>query len=263
MNEASARRRTNPLYPPIAALVKLFSPRYTLEGTEQLPDEPCIVVANHCQMYGPIACEFYMPFPRRTWCAGEMMRLREVPDYAFHDFWPHKPRAVQWFYRLLSYLIAPLSVLIFNNAKTIPVYHDARVITTFRRAMSELDAGVSSVIFPEHEVPYNGVLWDFQDKFIDLARLYHRRSGRALCFVPLYIAPRLGKLVFGSPARFDPDAPIAAERERIKTALMEEITARAAALPRHTVVPYPNIPKREYPENISIEKEPSHAQARC
>ena len=257
MSEQSTKRRVNPLYLPIKWLVKLFSPRYVCAGAENLPEEPCVIVGNHCQMYGPIACEFYIPVPRRTWCAGEMMHLREVPDYAFHDFWPHKPKRVQWFYRLLSYLIAPLSVLVFNNAETIPVYHDSRVITTFRRSLAALEEGVSSVIFPEHEVAYNGLLWDFQDKFIDLARMYHRKTGKALCFVPMYIAPRLGKLVFGAPIRFDPAAPIAGERERIKTALMEAITALALAQPRHTVIPYPNIPKQDYHENVL--KEQRHA----
>ena len=30
-------------------------------------------------------------------------------------------------------------------------------------------------------------------------------------------------------------------------------TAIAEALPEHTVVPYPNIPKRDYPKNIPLE----------
>ena len=34
---------------------------------------------------------------------------------------------------------------------------------------------------------------------------------------------------------------------------MQEITDIAASLPLHTVVPYRNIPKRNYPTNIPIE----------
>ena len=30
------------------------------------------------------------------------------------------------------------------------------------------------VVFPEHYVPYNHILNDFQDKFIDIARLYYK-----------------------------------------------------------------------------------------
>ena len=45
-----------------------------------------------------------------------MMHRDEVAAYAYRDFWSGKPRAVRWFYKLLSHLIVPLSVCVFNNA---------------------------------------------------------------------------------------------------------------------------------------------------
>ena len=108
------------------------------------------------------------------------------------------------------------------------------------------------VIFPEHDEPFNNILYDFQDRFIDLARMYHRKTGEELSFVPLYIAPDRREMAFGAPVRFDSAAPAAEERERIKACLMERITDLAAAMPLHTVVPYRNIPKREYPKNLPI-----------
>ena len=54
---------------------------------------------------------------------------------------------------------------------------------------------------------------------------------------------------WGVPVTFDPNAPIAQERERICTYLKEEITRIARALPEHTVIPYRNIPKRDYRKN--------------
>ena len=36
-------------------------------------------------------------------------------------------------------------------------------------------------------------------------------------------------------------------------ALMDEITAMAVSLPEHTVVPYTNVPKKQYPKNIPLE----------
>ena len=58
---------------------------------------------------------------------------------------------------------------------------------------------------------------------------------------------------FGPPVPFDPAAPIAQERQRICGYLMEEITRMALEQPEHTVVPYPNIPKREYPKSRPLE----------
>ena len=108
----------------IRGLVWLFYPQITVEGIENLPDEPCIVVGNHSQMNGPICGELYFPGKRKIWCASQMMKMKEVPQYAFEDFWSRKPKWQHGFYRLLSYAIAPISSCVFNHAFTIPVYHD-------------------------------------------------------------------------------------------------------------------------------------------
>ena len=233
----------------IKALVKLFYPKIRVEGQENLPEEPVIIVANHSQMNGPIACELYFPGDRYTWCAGQMMHLKEVPAYAFQDFWSYKPKWIRWFYKGLSYLIAPLSVCVFNNARTIGVYRDARIISTFKNTVNKLQQGSSVVVFPEHYEPHNHIVNDFQDKFIDIAKLYYKRSSKELTFVPMYIAPNLKTMYLCEPIRFQADADMAEERKRICNHLMDRITEKAVSLPVHTVVPYANLPKKQYPKN--------------
>jgi len=240
-------------------LVKLFYPVIRPVGTENLPEEACIIVGNHSQMNGPIACELYAPGQPYIWCAGEMMQLKEVPAYAYRDFWSGKPKGIRWFYKLLSYIIAPLSVSIFNNARTIGVYHDTRILSTFKATIEKLAGGTSVVIFPEHAVPHNHILCQFQTRFVDVAKLYRKRTGKNIRFVPMYLAPALKAMYFGEPVTFDPDAPIEQERERICAYLSEAITRMAVSLPEHRVVPYCNIPKKEYPSN----KEPLHETADC
>ena len=238
------------LYPPIKALVKLVTPKFQVEGLENLPQEPCLVVGNHSQIYGPVACELYFPGKRYTWCAGQMMNLREVPGYAYQDFWSKKSRWSRPFYKLLSYMMAPLSVCIFENANTIGVYRDGRIISTFKNTVKRLEEGANVVIFPEHDEPYNHILSRFQDKFVDIARLYYKKTGKELAFVPMYIAPNLGKMCLGEPARFCAHEDMDLQRQRICRELMEKITDLAEALPEHKVVPYRNIPKKQYPTNL-------------
>lgn len=249
MNE----RKVSPVYKVIKWLVKVFYPKIEVVGVDNLPDEPVMVVGNHTQMNGPIACELYFPGNRYTWCAGEMMHLKDVPAYAYKDFWSNKPKYIRWFYKLLSYIIAPLSVCVFNNAQTIGVYHDARIISTFKQTVQRLQEGSSVVIFPEHDVPHNHIICQFQDKFIDIAKLYYKRTKKELAFVPLYIAPTLKKMYLGKPIRFCAANPMEEERTRICEYLMKEITEIAISLPEHTVVPYNNIPKKDYPSNIPKE----------
>lgn len=236
-------------YRVIRGLVWAFYPKIKVEGLENLPDEPCLVVANHTQMNGPIACELHFPGERRIWCAGQMMHLKDVPAYAYQDFWSAKPKATRWFYKLLSYLIAPISVCVFNNAHTIAVYRDTRIISTFRKTVQSLEAGANVVVFPECAVPHNNIVNTFQDKFIDVAKLYYKRTGKALQFVPMYIAPNLKTMYLGKPLVFSPDTPMEQERLRIRDALMADITDIAVHLPPHTVVPYRNVPKKQYPKN--------------
>lgn len=236
-------------YRVIKWFVWLFSPKFKVEGEENLPSEPTLIVGNHSQMYGPIACEFYTPGDHYTWCAGEMMSVKTVPEYAFRDFWSQKPKWTHLFYKVLSFIIAPLASFIFNNANTIGVFRDARILSTFKTTVKRLKEGNNVVVFPEKDEKYNNIIYNFQDKFIDIARLYYKKTGKALSFTPLYIAPNLAKMYLGKPITFNPDADMDEERDRICRYLMAEITDMARNLPLHIVVPYRNIPKKHYPKN--------------
>ena len=245
------------IYKCIKRLVRLFYPKIEVIGAENLPDGPAIIVGNHSQLHGPIACELYFPGRHVTWCAGQMMALREVPDYAYQDFWAEKPRYCRWFYRALSYIIAPISVCIFNNAHTIGVYHDSRILSTFKKTVQCLSDGDRVIIFPECPEEHNHIVHKFQENFVDVAKLYCKRTGKSISFVPLYIAPNLRQMHIGKPIFFNPAAPIAQERSRVCRDLMDAITQIATALPEHRVVPYPNISPKDYPTN----KEHTHENA--
>ena len=206
-----------------------------------------MIVGNHTQMHGPIIGELYFSHNTYTWCAEQMMHLKEVPAYAYADFWSHKPRYSRWFYKGLSYIIAPFAACVFNKARTIAVYHDKRVVATLRESVKRMDEGANILIFPEHNQPYNRILCDFQKGFVDLARIYHKHTGRELQFVPMYVAPALHEVHIGEPVSYEAGTPIKEERGRICATLMERITEMAEDLPRHRVVPYNNLPKKAYP----------------
>lgn len=234
--------------------VKLLYPRIKVVGEENLPEGPAVVVGNHAKMNAPISCQLYFPGSFCIWTAGEMMQLREVPEYAFNDFWSEKPGYIRWFYKGLSYVIAPLSVCIFNSADCIGVYHDGRIMSTFRKSIEKLHEGFRIIILPEHDVPYSNVVWEFSERFVDIARMYYRKYGEEISFVPMYAAPRLKSLHLGKAIKYDAKAAAEQERKRIAGYLMDEITEMARSLPEHTVVPYPNIPKKEYPSNKAYSK---------
>ena len=156
-----------------------------------------------------------------------MMERKEVPAYAYGDFWSEKPKWQRPFFKLLSHIIAPLSVLIFNNARTVAVYKDRRIVKTFKESVERLANGQRIIIFPEHDEKHNNIVNGFQDGFVDLAKLYYKRTGKELSFVPLYIAPRLHKMYLGAPVAFSSEKPLEEEKKRICTYISDEISSIA------------------------------------
>ena len=102
------------------------------------------------------------------------------------------------------------------------------------------------------DTPKNNILFEFQESFPDIAKLYKKRTGNNLTFYPLYIAPELRKAYIGDGIEYNPENSTAEERIRIRNYLSEEITNIARALPQHTVIPYRNMPKKYYFKNTDI-----------
>ena len=106
------------------------------------------------------------------------------------------------------------------------------------------------IIFPECYDEHNNIVHQFQTGFVDVAKRYYKETKEALPFVPLYVCPELKRMVIGKPIYYDPEAKIKEEQVRICNYLMDEISEIAYELPRHKVVPYPNVSKKEWPENV-------------
>ena len=257
MKKSETSKFSKIVFKTIRVLVGLFYGKTDIIGLDAAEKENVIFVANHTQMNGPIVGELFMPENCYIWCAGQMMNLKEVPNYAFTDFWSQKPKISQPFYKLLSYIIAPLASCLFNNARTIAVYRDARIMSTFRETVKKLQSGKTVLIFPEKDEKHNNILYKFQENFIDVAKLYYKKTGVELTFVPMYIAPKLKKAYIGKGIKFESNNNIAAERTKISNYLSEEITKIARELPEHTVIPYRNIKKKYYLTNKDVGEIPN------
>lgn len=251
-------KREKTLFKLLKKILKLFYKKRSVIGKENIPDDASLIIGNHAQLHGPITAELYFPAPASVWCIGEMMSMREAPNYAYKDFFAYKPKFLRPIFKAISYIIAPMFVYLCGNAKTIAVYKDARLISTIRKTIERLNSGEHVILFPECHSEYNEIINEFQDKFVDVAKFYYRKYGKELSFVPMYNAPHLQAMAFGKPIKYDSTLPVEEQREKICNYIKREITSIAKSLPYHTVVPYANIPKRKYPksknENLHIDK---------
>jgi hypothetical protein len=139
------------------ALVKIFYKKRKFLGLENLGEEPSLIIGNHAQIHGPLACQLYFPSKKRIWCIGQMMHLKEVPSYAYQDFWAYKSKWIRWFYKLLSYVIAIPASYYLSRADTLAVYKDARLLVTYKETMTRLEEGNNIIIFPECHEDFNDI----------------------------------------------------------------------------------------------------------
>ena len=57
MAKKKSGKKSHPLYRFIRFMVWVFFPKYTLEGTENLPEEPAVLIGNHSKANGPVALQ--------------------------------------------------------------------------------------------------------------------------------------------------------------------------------------------------------------
>ncbi len=248
-NKSNFQKKKSGFFKFLESVVRTCYGKKELVGLENIPDEPCVIIGNHAQIHGPFTAELLFPYKKYVWLIGQMMNVKEIPTYAIQDFWPYKPKSTRWFYKILSYVIAPICAYVHKNADGIGVYKDMRALNTFKQSVTGLKEGAHIIIFPECHTPFNNIVNDFQDNFVDVAKLYYKSTGKELLFVPMYIAPKLKKVVFGKPIKYDATAPSDEHKKYIRDSLKMAITDLAVDLPVHTVVPYANIKKKDYPKS--------------
>lgn len=229
--------------------VNIFYKKREFIGLENLEDEPSLIIGNHAQIHGPLIAETQFPKKRKTWCIGNVLTTKEFIEHAKIDFWGQKPKCIRWFFYILAYIIAPIGANVFNSADIIGVYKDSRLTNTFKDTIRNLQDGYNIIIFPEYTKPYNNIINEFQDKFIDVAKLYYKRTGKCISFVPMYNAVRLKKVLLGKPIKFDPNRTIEEMRKIICDYLKDEITNLALSLPSHEVVAYTNKGRNHNPRS--------------
>ena len=226
-------------------VVRVFYPK--VEVIQHDVIEPgSLMVANHAQIHGPITTYLFHPNPKKVWVISDMCHVKTVPKYAFEDFWGDSKIPFRWFFKLLSFLIAPISPYIMKHGGTIPVYKSIAITKTFQYTIQTLQKEEDVFIFPEGRSSHNPILNDFQTNFVDVARLYYKKHQKALSFYPVYIAPFAKKMVIGKKIEYNATNSIEEERIRICEYIKREITKMAFDLPKHRIIPYAKEKKKRY-----------------
>lgn len=203
-----------------------------------VPDEPAVFVSNHSGVRGPVMTTLYFPRRQNSWTVSFALDQEKVKNYAYHDILFGDARRCKGFWRFLSKIIGALlpSLLRFENV--IPVYHDSNIVKTFKQSVKALKDGNDLIIFAESPQRYTPYVNRLQPGFVDLAKLYYRRSGKCLRFYPMYVEKKNAVISIGTPIVYDPEQLMEEQREQITAYLADEIDRLARKLPPHKPRPF-------------------------
>ena len=212
-------------------------PKFTYET---LPEEnsPAVYLCNHAGMQGPCYASLYFDEPKTIWLINFILNKEKNADFIFDDFFFGRRFKHKGFMRLLAKILAKILYPVLKATDHICVYHDQKVLNTFRESVSALKEGKSIVIFPECPTRFSPFVHDFYSGFADIARIYYNDTGKALKFYPTYVCHDLHKICVGNPIEYQPTVHPKKQRTIISDYARDKIHEMASSLPKHKVVPF-------------------------
>ena len=206
------------LFRVLAAVVRTVSPKMETVWEEPFAGEPSVFVCNHVGALGPI--DMVVKFPLRedclAWCNEGIMNRKTCPAYVRQDYWWEPGCRLEPLYNAtLPYLAAAVLPPVLQSAPTIPVYHDARVMTTMRQSLRLLKEGKCLIIYPEQPSGYQSHHDWINTGFLQIAVMYYRATGKALRFYPVHIDYHHHVFQVTRPIAFDTARTLEEQQEEI------------------------------------------------
>lgn len=198
------------------------------------PDDSVVFVANHTRTYAPLSVVFNFDRVTRPWSNAHMLYYRNGIKLMYNKIaYDFKPK---WLRKIILITLMPFVNIYFRSLDPIPVYHDLRLKTTFRKTNETLKSGIDVIIYPERNIepPYKYVN-ELEPGFVHLAYHYYNNTGKCVKFYPVYVAQSLKKILVGEPITYDPNIDIKQQRTIIVKYLIEKINDLGDTLPEHKV----------------------------
>lgn len=189
------------------------------EYAEPLGDEPCVLLANHIGMMGPLYMAGTFPLRDKVaiWCNVGVMDRKLMVDYVRHDWWWRPESKLAPLYNVtLPYIAAAIIPPLMRSAPTIPVYHDARAMSTMRASLKALKEGKHIVIFPEKPDGFDSHAEHLQMGWLNLCTMYQRATGKPLKMVSVHIDQKAHVFRVGKGIYVDPDEPLSSQESCIE-----------------------------------------------
>ena len=215
-------------YKGVRALLRIFCPRCATPPLESF-SQPAVYVCHHQNMRGPIASMLWLPIAVRPWSLGIFFDAavcrRHFQEYTFSQRhgWP------KWLSKLAGALIGRPVTALVHSAGAIPVYRKSfQSMKTIRQSVDALAKGESVIIYPDVDYQSNEAeIGEIYDGFLLVERSYHKRTGKHIPFVPLFVSAKEKTMILGEPIYFD-DSDFSEQKPVVRRRIRDAINPLVA-----------------------------------
>ena len=218
--------------------------RSTLRGRRHLAaGGPVIMVANHAGSLGPVSVITTVPVKTYPWVTHEVTDLQTVARRIQAYFLERELHLRPPVSEFLGRAIGRICVGLMKDIGAIPVYPKSRkMASTFQLSLRLLGEGKNILVFAEDSRrPLNEAICEFGTGFIHLAKLYYRKTRKAIRFIPVAVNKKGRGILVGAPIRFDPTNPFPLERDRLKRQLESSVSMLYRELEGHGLQAAPGL----------------------
>ncbi|MBQ3706222.1 MAG: hypothetical protein II888_07180 [Clostridia bacterium] len=191
-------------------------------GLEDSQD-PVVFIANHYNVFGPLSFCISVSLEYQIWINSELVDERTASEGIHAGIRQILPFLSDAKITRICEKIVSLVLYALRNIGMIPVDRQdaSKLLSTMRNSIAALQEGKNLLIFPETGIPEYSLtsVTPFFSGFATLGRLYHRKTGKCLRFVPCYIDEQHYQIRMGEPVIWNPEEDPRVETERISDEL--------------------------------------------
>lgn len=190
---------------------------------------PAIFVCNHLEMYGPIIAVLHSPFYIRPWVIHNMLDSDIIEEHLQTGADTVAPKIPLRLRRWLVKVLTPVVLWIMRSTDPVPVYRGTvrELIGTIQHSVEAMTYDDNILLFPETNYQQDGV-GEFFTGFVQVAKSYHKQTGKSAMFYPMYINKKRHTMTYGEGIRFDPENGAGEEKDRIIAFLQDRMNTMAA-----------------------------------
>ncbi len=177
----------------LKVLCNLFTKKYECNIVEK--DEPCVYVCRHLNMFGPIVTLKSFDFDIHPLVLNVFFTKKSCEEHFRSITFSKNGQKNKKFsvkIKFFSFIVPK----IIKSIQGVPVYRNYNPIKTLKISVDFLQKGESLIVYPDINYKANyDVVSDIYDGFLILSRLYKKRTGKELKFIPLIIDKKNKKII--------------------------------------------------------------------